>query len=187
MANTGDEPQLITRGLRTKTAFDVRPQQRSSEYKMPKLPLNRRSRSSNRHGRAELDTNSASSRSVSSASLPLTSTAWCGPGPGPAHGRHRVPTRSALDECGDAVVLVAGILVAVVDREIEASSGAAPEMVKARDGSTRAVGDFRRVVVQQEVHQLRSSPLSQISTRTAMSSAIRSSRSSMVRSPCRGG
>ena len=31
MANTSDEPQLMTPGLRTNTAFDVRPQQRSSD------------------------------------------------------------------------------------------------------------------------------------------------------------
>ena len=81
-----------------------------------------------------------------------------------------MPTRSALDECGDAVVLVAGILVAVVDREIEASNGAAPEVVKARDGSTRVVSDFRRVVVQQPVHQL----VNQLAERRILASCRRS-------------
>ena len=88
-----------------------------------------------------------------------SSSAWCGPAPVPALGHQRVPNRGAVDECSDAVILsdvflVAAILVAVVDREIEASSGAAPEVVVARDGCPRIVGDFRRVSVQQPVHQL---------------------------------
>ena len=64
-----------------------------------------------------------------------------------------------MDKCSDAVILadvflVADILVAVVDRETEASSGAAPEVVEARDGCPSIVGDFRRVGVQLPVHQL---------------------------------
>ena len=77
-----------------------------------------------------LDKITASARSVSPSTstptppdhAPLTSTAWCGLVPGPALGSHRVPTRSAADENGEAVILVAVILVAVVNREIEASS-----------------------------------------------------------------
>ena len=86
-------------------------------------------------------------------------SAWCGPAPVSALGHQRVPNRGAVDECSGAVILadvflVADILVAVVDREIEASSGAAPEVVEVRDGCPRIVGDFRRVSVQQPVHQL---------------------------------
>ena len=88
------------------------------------------------------------------APLPLTSTAWCGLVQGPALGSNRVPTRSAADECGEGVILVAVILVAVLNREIEASSGAAPEVVKTRDSGSRVVGDFRRVGVHQLVNQL---------------------------------
>ena len=77
----------------------------------------------------------------------------CGLGRGPTGGIHSVPTRSAADECGEAVVLVAVLLVAVVNREIEASSGGAPEVVKTDDSGSRVVGDFRCVGVQQPVHQ----------------------------------
>ena len=64
--------------------------------------------------------------------------------------------------------LVADNLVAVVDREIEASSGAAPEVVEARDGGTCIVGDFRRVVVQQPVHQLNN----QLAERRVLASVV---------------
>ena len=67
----------------------------------------------------------------------------------PADGRHCVPTWSAPDECVDAIVLVADILLAVVDREVESSSG------EARDGFTCIVGDFQRVSFQQPVQPTR--------------------------------
>ena len=119
-----------------------------------------------------------------------SSSAWCGPAPVPALGHQSVANRGAVDECSDAdVFLVADFLVAVVDREIEASS-AAPKVVEARDGCPSIVGDFRRVSVQQPVHQLvdqvderRVLVSVRSSSRTAMSSTVRSSRSSMVRSP----
>ena len=111
------------------------------------------------------DADSSSSSSVS-ASPPVvfyvpqggttsstSSSAWCGPAPVPAIGHQRVPNRGAVDECSDAVILADVFLVAVVDREIEASSGAAPE-VEVRDGCPRIVCNFRRVSVQQLVHQL---------------------------------
>ena len=144
------------------------------------------------------DSDTVSSSSVSAISLVCftcprggttsssSSSAWCGPAPVPALGHQRVPNRGAVDKCSDAVILadvllVADILVAVVDREIEASRGAAPEVVEVRDGCPRTVGDFRRVSVQQP--SAGSSSLSRSSSRTAMSSTVRSSRSSMVRSP----
>ena len=77
-----------------------------------------------------------------------SSSAWCGPASVPALGHQRVPNRSAVDECSDAVILadvflVTDILVAVVDREIEALSGAAPEVVEAKDGCPRILCDDR--------------------------------------------
>ena len=97
----------------------------------------------------DLDTDTASSRSVSFGPLPFTSSAWCGFGPGPVPGHLRTVRKGAAGECSDAV-----IPVAVVDREIEASCGATPEVVEARDGTLRVISGFRRVVFQQAVHQL---------------------------------
>ena len=60
-----------------------------------------------------------------------------------------------MDQRSEAIGFIAvALLVAIVDREIEASSGCAPEVVKTGDSGSGVVGDFRRVVVQQPVHQL---------------------------------
>ena len=60
-----------------------------------------------------------------------------------------------MDECSDTVILavflVADILIAVVDREIEVPS-AAPKVVELRDGCPSIVGEFRRVGVVQPFH-----------------------------------
>ena len=63
-----------------------------------------------------------------------------------------------MDEFSDAVILsdvflVADILIAVVDREMEVSS-AAPKVVEVRDGCPSIVGEFRRVGVAEPFHKL---------------------------------
>ena len=62
--------------------------------------------------------------------------------------------KGAAEERSDAVILAAVILVAVLDREVEASCGPTPKVVKARDRHSRVFGDFRRVVSQESVHEL---------------------------------
>ena len=62
----------------------------------------------------------------------------------PVAYRSGVPWTNAAKHI--AFIAVA-LLVAVVDREIEASSGSAPEVVKTGDSGSGVVGDFRRVVV----------------------------------------
>ena len=63
-----------------------------------------------------------------------------------------------MDDCSDAVILadvflVADILIAVVDGEIEVSS-AAPKVVEGRDGCLSIIGEFQRVGVVQPFHEL---------------------------------
>ena len=126
----------------------------------------------------------------SGTSSSSSSSAWCGPAPVPALGHQSVPDRSAVDECSDAVILadvflVADILIAVVDREIEVLS-AAPKVVEVTDGCPSIVGEFRRIGVVKPFHQL----VDQVdelrvlvSLKKLIANSNRSSRSSMVRSP----
>ena len=109
------------------------------------------------------DSDTASTRSVSAATLSLTTTARCGPGQGHTHGRHRVPTRSARDECGDAFVSSLSSIVRSKRREV-------PHQRWWRRGMAARAwsGYFRRVVVQQPVHQL----FNQLAERRVLASVV---------------